>query len=280
MPYSSVPQLVFPADVVLLITRLLCLRDKRALLLTCRTYSYVVSPVLYRSLSVFFPVPERDDPEYMDPPSYRLLVCLVRSMGCAARSIRPRCNPQLLVTFAYCSDSGQADLRALPLVGDVLRAAVRLRHLSIDVPAGSVPLLLDIFRRAGVVITPTVLGLEGAEPAPDRAILPSLTSIRSTRLALIDAMMRYRAIDTVVLEVSPNDIALAKFLRPTPAWNPSHLRHLFLSYAGGHWIDTLAGAIFASFPSLEHLALRVSTREAALTATVSALCYSAYSIVD
>ena len=267
-PACSVAALLFPADIVLLVARLLGVRDRRALLLTCKAYSYVVSPILYRSLNAFFPFPERDSPKYQDPCSYRLLVCLVRSMGRVGRQIRPRCNPQFMVTFAYCSDSFQADLRALPLLGDILRATSRLRHFAIDISMDSVALALDIFRRTGVIITPTAPELDVGRPLPDRLILPRLESICSTRLAVVEALMRYRSVNTIYLEISPNDVALAKFLRPIPAWNPAHIRRLSLSYLGYYCYDTLIGTIFTSFPSLEHFAFRVGTREASVAMLV------------
>ena len=202
-------------------------------------------------------------------------------MGCVGRQIRPRCNPQFLVTFAYCSDSFQVDLRALPLLGDILRATSRLRHFAIDIGIESVGLALDIFRRNGVIITPTAPELEAAEPWPARLILPRLESIRSTRLAVVEALMRYRSVNTIYLEISPNDVALAKFLRPITAWNPAHIRRLSLSYLGSYWYDTLIGTIFTTFPSLEHFAFRVGTREASVAMLVrtSVNCVETYRLI-
>ena len=122
--------------------------------------------------------------------------------------------------------------------------------------------MLNIFRRYGITITPTRLRLAHTDPRSNRKTLPVLDSIRSTRMALVDALMRHRSISTIILDISPNDIALAKFLRPTPEWNALRVQRLSMTYCGAYGFELLVEAIFASFPCLEHLSIHVGSRNA------------------
>ena len=218
-------------------------------------------------MSINFPYPEMEPRPLADKivaRSYRTLACLVYSMTLPSRSLpsyplRLRCNPRHLVTLQYSSDRRAADFRAFPLLGEVLRCTVRLRHIVLDIPIASIPVMLDIFRRYELIITPTRVRLEPTDPRSNRITLPCLDSIRSTRLAIVDALMRHRSVSTVVLDVPPNDIALAKFLRPRPDWNALSVRRLSMVYTGAYGFELLAEAILTSFPRLEHMAITVGS---------------------
>ena len=276
MPMSDLPAVflarrpVVPADVWFLIVHLLPRhRDRRALLLSCKELAAIVLPLLYRSLELFFPSREFDFDPYQEHQSFRILNGLICSMSSATR-LEARCNAQFLVTLAYTSDSLRTNFRSLPMLADVLRACMRLRHLTIDVPTQSVPLFLEILRRTGLMITPThpAIGPMNALMAR-RAYLPNLESVRSTALAVVDAFMRYRSIETVVLEVIPTDLTFAKFLRPSPQWNPSTLRRFSFAFCGARWSSNVPHAIFTTFPSLEYFAVRCGINTAPFVFNVS-----------
>ena len=247
-------------------------RDKRALLLSCKELAAIVLPVLYRSLELFFPSREFDFDPCQEQHSFLVLRGLVRSMHSLAHPVA-YCNPQFLVTLAYTSDSLRTDFRSLPLLADVLRACVRLRHLSLDVPTQSVPLLLEILRRTGIMITPTRLAIGPLNASMARTYLPKLESIRSGALAVIDAFMRHRSIQAVVLEVIPMELTFAKFLRPLPQWNPSTLRRFSFAYSGAQWSSMVPQTIFTTFPFLEHFAVRVAVDTAPFVFDVSTMSY-------
>ncbi len=248
-----------PSDVIYTIACLLDVPERRALLLSCSEYHYAVARVLYRSIYVHIEGPTRGS-KYLNHYPFHILSSLVRSMH-PKTGLPPRINAQYMVTFAYLSYGPRADFRAAPLLGEVLRAAVRLRHLRLEVADSAVDIVLDALRRAQVIIVPstTFTARSAAEYQIDRMILPCLESVRSTRLALVEALMRYRNINTVVLDTVPNDKTLGIFLRTLPPWNPATLRRLALSYCSVEFKPFL-GAVFASFPGLEELSFRIPSR--------------------
>ncbi len=249
---------VLPADVLFEVACLLDLPSRRALLVSHSAFHHAVAPVMYRSISVVIRAPDLSRADYMDPYPFSILGGLVTSMR--SRSIAPpRCNPQHLVTFAYLSYGINADLRAIPLVGAILRSAGRLRHLRIDVASEAVPMTLDVLRRAGVIITPiSTFTHSSSDVHANPDILPYLRSVRSSKLPIIEALMRYRHIDTIVMDGSPEDNCLAKFLRTLPPWNPADIRKFAITYCGYSSFTDLVRGIFTSFPNIEFFEFRIT----------------------
>lgn len=248
-----------PSDVIYEIACLVDVPTRRALLLCCSEYHHPVARVLYRSIYILIESPDRGC-KYLRHAPFHLLSSLIRSMH-PKTGVPPRVNAQYLVTFAYVSTSTRANFRAAPLLGEVFRAAVRLRHLRLDIADCEVDGVLDVLRRAQVIILPstTFAGRYTARCRTDQRVLPSLESVRSTSLAIIEALMRYRSIDTVILDAVPNDKTLGIFLRTLPPWDPTTLRRLALSYCSVDFEPFLV-AVFASFPCLEQLSVRVPRR--------------------
>lgn len=245
---------ILPSDVLHAIACLVDIPSRRALLLSCRECHYVVVRVLYRSIQVVAPAPDPTDGMYLDHTPFRLLSNIVESMV-RRGPLLPRINAQYLVTFTYATYGPRADFRAAPLLGEVLRAAVRLRHLRIDVANDAVDIVLDALRRAEVIVTPSAT-LTMLPSTPHIRLLPCLESVRSTRIAIIDALMRFRAVHTVVAELNMTEQTVAKFLRPIPVWNPVTLRNLAMSFYS-HDAKQFVIAVGAAFPCLEHFSLHV-----------------------
>lgn len=246
---------ILPSDILHAIACLVDIPSRRALLLSCRECHYIVARVLYRSVQVVAPAPDPTDGLYLDHTPFRLLSNIVESM-LPKGSLLPRVNAQYMVTFTYATYGYRADLRAAPLLGEVLRAAVRLRHLRLDVANDAVDIVLDALRRSEVIVTPSAT-LITVPSRPHIRLLPCLESIRSTRVAIIEALMRYRAVHTVVAELNLTEDTIAKFLRPIPAWNPVTLRRLAMTFHS-HDIRQFVIAVGAAFPCLEHLSLQVT----------------------
>ncbi|KAI0683363.1 hypothetical protein C8T65DRAFT_749572 [Cerioporus squamosus] len=144
-----------------------------------------------------------------------------------------------------------------PLLGHILRAAVNLRHLRVDVDADAVPTVLDALVRVGVIITPTTT-LTACRTTAHGEVLPRLRSVRSSRLPIIEALMRYRSIDTAIVDSTPQDATLAKFFRSTPPWDPCGLRRVGLNYCGYSDFDLVLRGLFTAFPCVEHCELRIT----------------------
>ncbi|KAI0689529.1 hypothetical protein C8T65DRAFT_746138 [Cerioporus squamosus] len=249
---------VLPADIIFEIACLLDSPSRRALLLSHSVCHFAVAPVMYRSIDVAIRTPDASRADYMDPYPFSVLTGLVTSMR-PRSGIPPRCNPQHLVTFAYLSYGIKADLRAIPLVGAILRVAGRLRHLRIDVASEAVPMTLDVLRRTGVIITPiSALTHSSLDVDANPDILPYLRSVRSSKLPIVEALMRYRHVNTVVVDGSPEETTLAKFLRTLPPWNPVDIRKFAITYCGYASFTDVVRGIFTAFPNIECFEFRLT----------------------
>ena len=69
--------------------------------------------------------------------------------------------------------------------------------------------------------------------------------------------MRYRSVATAVVEMSPSEANLKTFFRADPPWNANSLRRLAVGYSGNVAPVQIYRAIYASFPNIEHLELRI-----------------------
>ena len=231
--------------------------ERRALLVSSRELHWVVAPLLYRSLEVAcLPRSWNEEEEANAHLPFLILTSLVQSMRPRGR-LTPRCNAQYLVSFSYCSHILEADFRAVPLIGEILRVAFRLRHLRIDVGGDGVPVILKIFHRVDLIISPTST-LTALGVFHHRVTLPCLESVRSSHIAIVDALMRYRSIATVVIDTSPSEANLKTFFRAHPPWNANSLRRLALGYTVHVAPTDIYRAIYVSFPNIEHLEVRVS----------------------
>ncbi|KAI1789224.1 hypothetical protein LXA43DRAFT_893230 [Ganoderma leucocontextum] len=256
--FSRLSPTPLPDDVLRMVASLLSPGDLRNLIVSCKACHLVGVPVLYRSVEAwldpanFHNMPFRADNRPLD----FLLTIINSTLPGPCLSLPSRCYAAHLVTFTYGSWSTPCDFRGLPLLAEALRFTDRLRHLRIDVPSATVPILVDLFRRSSIIITPSTM-LPGSS-AFDRRPLPLLQSIRTSRIAIADALMQYRAIQTVAVDLSIKWEVLAKFLRAEAPWDPTHLRQLSIHVAGHPTTHGLLEGMLTAFPRVQHLAIRVS----------------------
>lgn len=255
-PSFSRPGRYLPPDVILEIAGYLFRRqDVLSVARSCKLFHYTVIPILYRSVSVtFYPTGWRRHLLGDSRHALGTLACLTLSMRPCNKLLSLRCNIQFIVTFSYSSHGSHDDFRALPLFGEVLRCAVRLRHLRIDVSPTNHLAIIDILRRSGIIITPTSTLLQShSTSVSDARFLPQLQSVRASHLAIVEGLMRYRSLTHVGIDGGAETVGLTKFFRAPAPWSPSSLRYLYLAYEGRQDCEMLSMAIFASFPRLEHL---------------------------
>ncbi|KAI1782445.1 hypothetical protein LXA43DRAFT_905775 [Ganoderma leucocontextum] len=251
-----------PDDVLRIIASLLPVHDLKNLITSCKACHSAGTPVLYRSVETWFvPLHFFDHVAAADNRPVEFLATLINSAAPSrSLSIPSRCYAAHVVTLCYGSWSMPCDFRALPLLAEALRFTHRLRHLRIDVGSATVPILLDILRRASIIITPSTI--LATSTRFDRYPLPCLQSIRCSRIAVADALMRYRPIKTVAVELSIKQEVLAQFLRADAPWNPRHLLQLSLNVGGYACSQGLLRSILIAFPQLQHLAVRTSSLRA------------------
>ncbi|KAI1786566.1 hypothetical protein LXA43DRAFT_1064998 [Ganoderma leucocontextum] len=250
-----------PDDILRMIALLLAAGDLKNLVVSCKACHLAGAPVLYRSVEAWLDPVDYEHVHYRsDNRPIRFLLTLINStLPDPALYLPSRSYATHLVTLCYGSWSMACDLRALPLLAEALRFTHRLRHLRLDVPSATVPVLIDIFRCSSIIITPSTM-LSSFRPI-DRRSLPCLQSIRTSRMAIADALMQYRAIQTVAVDLSIKGAVLAKFLRAEAPWTPTHLRQLSLHIAG-HPTDGLVEGMLNAFPRLQHVVIRVSPSRA------------------
>ncbi|KAH9848705.1 hypothetical protein C2E23DRAFT_738973 [Lenzites betulinus] len=252
--------LPFPPDVFIEIASYLRPRDQGALVACCWILHNVLAPLVYRRLDVWFQPPAWEKSDGYDPTPYCLLTTLAKSGRFAKFPLSTRCYARYVVTFAYSSHGRKADLRALPLLTEFLRFATRLRHLRIDVPLASVPLVIDQFRRHSIICAPptsfTAMYL-GTQSAATR-LLPSLESVRSSSATLVEVLMRYRRIRTAIVDGMLSTRDLDTLLSISSPLRRTDLMRLSLSISNPDIYDTIIRATVLSFPQLEHLSIRTS----------------------
>ncbi|PIL26210.1 hypothetical protein GSI_11965 [Ganoderma sinense ZZ0214-1] len=260
--FSRLNPAPLPDDVLRTIASFLPSGDLRNLTISSKALHSAGAPILYRSIEAWFvPTPFFANATCIDNRPAGVLETLINgTLPRTTRSIPSRCYAAHVVTLCYGSWSMPCDFRALPLLAEALRFTHKLRHLRIDVGNSTIPILLDIFRRASIIITPSSL-LKTSGPF-DRRPLPCLQSIRVCRIALADALMQHRRIETVAIELAVKEEVLAKFLRAEAPWNPRYLRQLSLNIMGCSAPPGLLESFLIAFPALQHLALRVASGRA------------------
>ncbi|KAI0324873.1 hypothetical protein GY45DRAFT_1375209 [Cubamyces sp. BRFM 1775] len=170
-----------------------------------------------------------------------------------------RCYARYVTTFGYISYNRRADLLALPLLVEFLRFAVRLRHLRIDVISASVPLVLNALSRGSIICAPPPsfdhMYVSATSFSP--WILPSLESIRSSKAAVVESLMRYRGIRTAVFDEALGSTDLHALLCMSPTLRGTHLLRLSISLSPSETYSRILRAIAVSFPSLTVLSIRI-----------------------
>ncbi|KAI9057437.1 hypothetical protein FKP32DRAFT_1681576 [Trametes sanguinea] len=259
---SSCIRNTYPEDLLLEIAQYLQPHDVRAFMLCCNNYHYALAPSLYRDVHVDVPLvsfPTED----IDGP-FRLLCCLVTALQHYAShpSSPARCYPRYIRSLTYLSYDHTADLRAIPMLAMVLSAATSLRHIQLDVPQSSVDFLVNLFRRRFIIRSPLPSVL--AAFSKQRAIphhLPLLDSVRSTKLEVVTGLMEARRLSTVVVDFAHAPTDLYQFLpQPAHACRDSLTRLCIAVVGHPSQFCLMIRGIAATFPRLQHLALRCGTK--------------------
>lgn len=264
-----------------MVALLLSPEDLKTLVISCKSGHFAGAPLLYRSVEVWLDPLNFDELRYRtDNRPIRFLLTLVNStLPRPASSLPSRNYAAHLVTLCYGSWSMPTDFNALPLLAEALRFTDRLCHLRLDVTSGSVPILLDIFRRASIIVTPSTMLSDSRQL--DRLPLPSLESLRTSRIAIAEAFMQYRAIKTVAIDLSIKSRVLAQFLRTEAPWSPTHLKQLSFHAASNPVPAGLIESVLIAFPRLQHLAVRVTSlcSSAVLTVRFHSLLFAASQLI-
>lgn len=251
-----------PVDLYIEIASHLRTRDQAAMLASCWRVHDAIAPILYRRLDIWIQPNAWEVADGYDHTPFLLLNTLATSARHAKIPGSTRCYARYVHTFAYVSYGRHADLRAVPILAEFLRFAVRLRHLRIDVVAVSVPLVLDQFRRTSIICTPppsfATMYVTATSLSP--WILPYLQSVRSYKATLVEALMRYRGIRTAVIDgmlATPDMDALLSMSSPLRG---AHLMRLSLSVSDPATYKDILRAATLSFPCLQDLSVRTSVR--------------------
>lgn len=220
----------------------------------------IVAPTIYRCVEVFILSPSTLRPAPREQWPFRCLSVISSTTQYAGTSQRNRCYPYYIMTFAFVSCNVTANLCALPLLAEILRFANRLHHLRIDIDQSSEALLFDIFSRRNLIRAPTasITSCPTELEPVTYAFLPSLQSLRSCRLDVVEALMRYRGLRTCIIDCAPSMKSCDAFLSITSPIRSSCLERLSFWMLSDADFDYTLEAIAVTFPSLQHLALRVN----------------------
>ncbi len=262
-----------PHETITTIASILPFKDRRALLLSSWWMHNTVAPVLYRSLELCFQPSNWPHVGAHDHMPFAILACLVESSRRAISSGGISSYASCIVTLSFVSHRPGANLRAIPMLAQVLRSATHLRHLRIDVLSDAIPLILDVFGRTNVIqsATPSLVA-KYAGTTTDFLPLPALDTIRSSKPALLEALMRFRSVKTAILDSYPDASTFNRLFAtfsPLPHHDLTRLS-IVLSPNRDHFPYELT-AIVHAFPVLEHLSVRCANRVATELLVVSAV---------
>ncbi|KAI0348887.1 hypothetical protein OH77DRAFT_491490 [Trametes cingulata] len=264
-----------PEDVLIEIASRLRTADQRAVALSCWSLHNVTTPILYRSLELCFHAPSGDD-EQDSQNLYRLLRTLTTTTAYAATRHASRCYIGHVITLSYSSYGLAVDRRALPMLASALRFAWKLCHLRIDITSGSVNTLVQVFQRRCIICKPfaSVIAMHDNKKPAEILGLPALKSLRCSRIAIAQAMMRHRQINSVVVERLSGVEAMDSLLGGLQAPFTSKTSRLSLNVRLlPEEFSPMIRATLYSFPQLKDLALRCS-----LPASVAVKLY--FAILD
>ena len=227
-----------------------------------KQFHAVVAPILYHSVAIFCPG-EQHDINNPDPHCpFRLLNCLVSSLRHISSPEYERCYVVYIRQLTFISCDFTSDLRAIPMLSEVLRFAYRLTHAQLDVCEESVPLTLDILRRHEIIRQPTGFTLQSFL-SQDTVLLhlPALVSIRSTSPEIITELLRHRSVSTVAFDDSLTERQFSKILSMTSTARYSHISrlsiHLSITLSRYSYFTNVLHALALAFPLVQHLGLRV-----------------------
>ncbi|KAI0349460.1 hypothetical protein OH77DRAFT_1580423 [Trametes cingulata] len=249
-----------PEDVLGEIALRLRTADQRALALSCWSLHDVTVPILYRSLEFCFHAPSGDDEDDF-PNLYRLLRTLTTTTAHAATRHASRCYIAHVITLSYSSYGLAVDRRALPMLASALRFAWKLCHLRIDIASASINTLVQVFQRRSLIRKPfaSVIAMHDKQKPAEVLGLPALKSLRCSKIAIAQAMMQHRQINSVVVERLSGVEAIDSLLSGLQASVTSKTSRLSLNVRLlPEEFSPMIKAVLYSFPQLKDLALRCS----------------------
>ncbi|KAI0352254.1 hypothetical protein OH77DRAFT_1438777 [Trametes cingulata] len=260
---SSLP---VPPELVVEIAHMLPCSDQRAMVETCWSLHDIVAPVLYRSMDavVLTGKAETERPATVRARTLRL-ISMLRTLATSTRHPDgphgTRRYAQNVLTLAFISFDPVANLRAIPLLAEALRFTRRLTHLRVEMDVDSIPVFLDLCTRKGIIRSPenSLITVAYDEGALTTAILPSLRSIRASKLSILEPLMRFRGIQAAVLDSAHEHTLLAPLLSVLCPARRSCLTHLCISLDGDYSaFDPTVIAMSVAFPRLQYFFVRVT----------------------
>ncbi|KAL1942464.1 hypothetical protein VTO73DRAFT_6066 [Trametes versicolor] len=251
-PWGPLP---LPADLVWVIASSLPRQDQYAILLTSWSLHDIVAPILYRSVEIWIQPVMMDAVIERDPRPFNILSNLAHSARYANSPQPSRCYAAHILTLSYVGLDLSANFRALPLLAEVCRVAERLHHLRLDVDSNSISLFMDTFIRKQVVITLTNPANRWRDREASASILPRLVSIRSSKPAIVESLMRFRNVEIAVVDSSGSTEVFSGFFVFPSALRCDQLTHFSYCIHPDDCILHLH-AVSKTFPQLHHLSLR------------------------
>ncbi|KAH9854466.1 hypothetical protein C2E23DRAFT_726294 [Lenzites betulinus] len=252
----------FPEDLLLIVISHLGRSDLNALLRSCKRFYGILVPRIYRTLRLDIS-PEIPRTLLHPHNAIEILNCLMGSLRHASsEGDTSRFLPQFIHSLTYVSYDPRYDMRALPMLSTILQFTAHLRYLHLDVLESSVPLVLEALRRRGILRNPPASMLEAIRlPAQTSLTLPRLETMRSTKAAVVAAVLERHPLKTIVIDHAFPMVELPQLLPHTPSSATNSLTRLSLSfYSHQTEVAPIVKAIGATFPSLIHVALHSPAR--------------------
>ncbi|KAI9061996.1 hypothetical protein FKP32DRAFT_1574813 [Trametes sanguinea] len=248
-----------PPETIMNIAGYVSLSDLRSMVLSSWYMHDTVVPILYRSLDIWIRAAGNPHGPGSERWPFILLTTLIDSATRNTATRPTRRYVDHVVTLSYTSRISRVDLCIIPLLAACLCSTVRLRHLCIELDDTSIPLLLDAFRRKAIIRAPppSMLTLLISEKASEPWLLPRLESVRSPQPQIVEALMRYRAIKTAVIDSYPEFAVFDRLFAMRSPFLSHHLTRLSIVIeSSAELYQPQLKLIAVSFPSLEHLFIR------------------------
>ncbi|KAI1784735.1 hypothetical protein LXA43DRAFT_1066516 [Ganoderma leucocontextum] len=257
-----------PVEMWLEVARALSPSEKRAMMLTCKTIHNALAPDVYRVLTVHErvrPRPARSRRRLRNvtyskaAPPAPLLPCLLLTLRhTSGWAVRHR-YVDYVKSFTFISYLPVSNLRAIPMLAQVLRYMPSLQFLRIDLCDDSVPLLLGLFHRYSLIrrlTFPTTVASTLTSWPHTILYLPAFGRIRTNQPEVAARMGYLRALEDVVVDGVFLQKGFGRFIRAMST-RSARLSSLSITLAGTvEFVTDAIRTVVLSFCGLEYMSFR------------------------
>lgn len=257
-----------PMETWIQVARSLTLSEKHALMLSCRSIHDMIAPIVYRVLVTQERLKARLGGKTNTAfsscvrrvPTTLVLSCLMLSTHNKSGQAAHRRYVDHIKSLTVMSYVPLSNLRALPILVQLLQHTTSLRFLRVEVCDDSIPLLLALLLRYNLVRLSTLPHTVGSTmtSSPHTVLhLPALKGFRTNHCEIATCMVHLRPVEVLVIDGAVLPTGFPRLLQSVTS-AASYLTTLSVTLAGPvDFLQSAVEAMMVSLPVLEYLSVRL-----------------------